>query len=434
VDNLSKIRKLVLFTVLLAGAPRSGGTQFSFGPGPTERGYVQVLPETLYSTSLGYGFEPGGDISAPDRAGPDPLHRHFCTSGRPFFFSVAVPEGNYEVTVVLGDPTGESTTTIRAELRRLEVEEVHTSTGTFSTCVFVVNVRTPRFGPDGVVRLKPREKTGEFWDWDEKLTLEFDGERPCVCAVSIVPAPDVPTIFLAGDSTVCDQPYEPFSSWSQMIPRFFGPGLAVANHAESGESLRSYISEGRLAKLDTLMRPGDFLFIEFGHNDQKERGENVGAFTTFRADLERFVADARDHGATPVLVTPVCRRTFGDDGRLSNSLGDYPDAVRRVAREKGVALIDLNAMSKTLYEALGPVGAQALFPFANGRLEATHHNDYGSYEIAKCVVVGIKAARLAAADCLLRGATPFDPAHPDPLSSFDVPPSPKASSPVPYGN
>jgi lysophospholipase L1-like esterase len=420
---------------LAACAPAAAGAaEFAFGGGPVPAGAVQVLPQNRYSAALGYGFEGESRVVAVDRGGPDPMRSHFCTSDSPFFFSVAVPEGNYAVTVVLGDPQGESTTTVKAELRRLEVEEQHTLLGQFAERRFVVNVRTPRFGADGLVRLKPRERTGEFRDWDEKLTLEFSGERPCVCSVSVVAASSVPTLFLAGDSTVCDQPYEPFSSWGQMLPRFFGPGAAVANHAESGESLRSFVGEGRLAKLDTLMRPGDYLFIQFGHNDQKERGENVGAFTTYKADLERFVADARSHGATPVLVTPVSRRTFGDDAKIMNSLGDYPEAVRRVAREEGVALIDLNAMTKVLYEALGPEKAQSLFPTVRGRVEGTHHNDYGSYEVAKCVVEAIRADKLAIADFLLRDTAPFDPAHPDPPGGFAVPASPKASSEVPYGN
>jgi hypothetical protein len=160
----------------------------------------------------------------------------------------------------------------------------------------------------------------------------------------------------------------------------------------------------------------------------------VGAFTTYKADLERFVADARTHGATPVLVTPVSRRTFGDGASVTNSLGDYPEAVRRVAREQGVALIDLNAMSKVLYEALGPEKAKALFPSINGRVEATHHNNYGSYELAKCVVEGIKAGRLSLAQLLLGDTAPFDPAHPDSIERFDVPASPKVQAQVPYGN
>jgi lysophospholipase L1-like esterase len=437
-DKSPTIRTLSVVTgfaaCMLSPAGAAGPERFSFGPGPVPPGYVQVLPGTLYSDALGYGFEPGSGVTALDRGGPDPLHRHFCTSATPFFFSAAVPEGNYLVTVVLGDEKGESRTTVKAELRRLEVEELHTAAGQFATRSFVVNVRTPQFAPDGVVRLKPREKTGEAWDWDGRLSLEFNGERPCVCAVSIVPAGHVPTVYLAGDSTVCDQPYEPFNSWGQMLPRFFGPGVAVANHAESGESLRSFISEKRLAKLDTLMRLGDFLFIQFGHNDQKERGDNVGAFTTFKASLEQFVADARGHGAVPVLVTAMNRRTFGDDGRITNSLGDFPEAVRRVAMEQGVALIDLNAMSRTLYEALGPEGAKALFPVAHGKLEGTHHNNYGSYELAKCVVEGIRSDRLALAQYLVGDTPAFDPSHPDPLERFGVPPSPKASAEVPYGN
>jgi lysophospholipase L1-like esterase len=407
--------------------------QFCFGSGPAAAGYVRVPQGTLYSKDVGYGFEPGSDATVIDRGGDDPFRRQVLTGSHPFFFSVAVPEGNYTVTVFFGDPQGESTTTVKAELRRLEVEELRTEPGRFATRTFTVNVRRPTFSQDGVVQLKPREKTGEIWDWDEKLTLEFNGERPCVCSVTVASAPRVPTVYLAGDSTVCDQPYEPFDSWGQMLPRFFGQGVAVANHAESGESLRSFIAEKRLAKLDTLMRPGDFLFIQFGHNDQKEKGEGVGAFTTYKADLERFVADARAHGTTPVLVTAVSRRTFGPDGKIRNSLGDFPEAVRRVAKEQGVALIDLNAMSMALYEALGPEGAKTLFPTVHGTVEGTHHDNYGSYEVAKCIVEGIKADRLSLAGYLIGDTQPFDPSHPDPLGQFDVPPSPRATSEVPYG-
>ena len=432
-DHPSRICALSFLAASVVPATAVAAT-YSFGPGAVPPGCTQVLPGTLYSGALGYGFEAGPGVTGVERGGPDPLRAHFCTAGHSFFFSVAVPEGNYEVAVVLGDPQGESTTTVKSELRRLEIEEQHTALGQFAVRRFCVNVRTPSFPPGGAVRLKAREKTGEFWDWDDKLTLEFSGERPCVCSVSIAPAPGVPTVYLAGDSTVCDQPYEPLNSWGQMLPRFFGPGAAVANHAESGESLRSFVSEQRLAKLDSVMRPGDFLFIQFGHNDQKERGPNVGAFTTYKADLERFVADARTHGATPVLVTPVSRRTFGDGASVTNSLGDYPEAVRRVAREQGVPLIDLNAMSKVLYEALGPEKAKALFPSINGRVEATHHNNYGSYELAKCVVEGIKAGRLSLAQLLLGDTAPFDPAHPDSIERFAVPASPKVQDQVPYGN
>jgi lysophospholipase L1-like esterase len=418
---------------MAAAFSASPAQRFAFGAGAAPAGYTRVSPETGYTAALGYGFEPGPGIEAVDRGGDDPLRGRFCTSAHPFFFSVAEPEGNYTVTVLLGDLQGESVTTVKAEVRRLEVEEQHTAAGRLVMRSFTVSVRTPGYPPDGVVRLKPREKAAEAWNWDDKLTLEFSGERPCVCAVSIVPAPSVPTLFIAGDSTVSDQALEPFSSWGQMLPRFFGPGVAIANHAESGETLRSFVAERRLPKLDSLMRPGDFLLIQFGHNDQKEKGPGVGAFTTYKADLERFVADARAHGVTPVVITPVSRRTFGADGRIENSLGDYPEAVRRVAKEQGIACIDLNAMSATLYEALGPEATKALFPNVNGNIEATHHDDFGSYEMAKCVVEGIRANRVAVAKYLVGDTPPLDPAHPDPIAGFDVPPDPKSTTETPYG-
>jgi lysophospholipase L1-like esterase len=424
---------LLAVAALAAAVPGFAAQRFSFGPGDVPPGYVQVLPGTLYSGSLGYGFEPGPPVEAVGRGGDDPLRGHFCTAAHPFFFSVAEPEGNYTVTVLLGDPQGISTTTVKAEVRRLEVEEQRTALGKFAMRSFTVSVRTPRYPPDGAVRLKPREKAGEAWNWDDKLTLEFSGERPCVCAVSVVPAPSLPTLFIAGDSTVSDQAFEPFSSWGQMLPRFFGPGVVIANHAESGETLRSFVGERRLPKLESLMRPGDFLLIQFGHNDQKETGPGVGAFTTYKADLERFVADAKARGVTPVVVTPVSRRTFGADGRIENSLGDYPEAVRRVAREQGIACIDLNAMSAALYEALGPEATKALFPNVNGNIEATHHDDFGSYEMAKCVVQGIRSAHVGVAQYLIGDTPPFDPAHPDPIAGFDVPTDPKSTSETPYG-
>jgi lysophospholipase L1-like esterase len=194
----------------------------------------------------------------------------------------------------------------------------------------------------------------------------------------------VPTVFLLGDSTVCDQPAEPFNSWGQMLPRFFGPGVAVANHAESGESLRSSLAARRLDKVLSLMRPGDYLFIQYGHNDMKA----VDA-AAYQADLNRFIAAARAKGGSPVLLTQMHRRTF-QGATIINSHRDFPDAVRRAAREDGVPLIDLHAMSKALYEALGPEKSAALFKPGDG----THHSNYGSYELARCVVEGIKANKL----------------------------------------
>jgi lysophospholipase L1-like esterase len=355
-----------------------------------------------YDEKLGYGFE--------ERSG----------DAGPLYFSVRVAEeGNYRVTVTLGDPKTASVTTVKAELRRLMVEKVETRPGKFETRTFIVNVRTPRVRNGDAVILKDREKIFEARAWDDKLTLEFIGARPAVSRIEIEKTESVPTVYIAGDSTSTDQPREPFNSWGQMLTRFFKPEIAVANHGESGESLHGFIVENRLAKLMSAIRPGDTLLVQMGHNDQKEKGAGAGPFTNYKTRLAWFVALAREHGATPILVTPVNRLTFGADGTITNSLADYAAAVRQVAHEESVALIDLNAMSKTLYEALGPENAHLAFA---GK-DTTHHSDYGSYELARCIVEAIRRQRLPLAR-YLADTPPFDPAHPDPAGQFEVPGEP----------
>jgi lysophospholipase L1-like esterase len=400
-----------------AAEPPATTFKFDLGSEKPAAGYTQVLPTAAYTDELGYGFEPGSSVTAP-----------------PFYFSVKVPEeGNYKVTVTFGDRQAESITTVKAEIRRLMIEKVRTAPGKFETRSFIVNVRTPKISTGGEVRLKDREKTSEIRAWDDKLTLEFIGPHPAVSKIEIEKDDKIPTIYIAGDSTSTDQSHEPFNSWGQMLPRFFKPDIAVANHGESGESLRGFIGERRLEKVLSVIQPGDYLFIQMGHNDQKEKGEGVGALTTYKADLKRFIAETRQHGATPVLVSPMNRLTFDADGKITNSLGDYPEAVRQAGKEENAAVIDLNAMSKPFYEALGPVEAHKAFAGS----DTTHHSNYGSYELAKCIVEGIKQDKLPLVKFLtddVRTAT-FDPAHPDPIASFDVPAEPPAGSVQrPYGD
>jgi lysophospholipase L1-like esterase len=400
--------------------------KFDFGSGQAAPDHKKVTPETAYSKDLGYGFEPGSKVTAIDRGG-DSLAGDFCTSDKPFYFSVAEPEGNYIVTVMLGDAEQGTDTTIKTELRRLALEHVHTAPGEFVKRSFIANVRTPRITDDRSVRLKDREKTSEGVAWDDKLTIEFNGPRPCVGAVEIERV-DVPTVYLLGDSTVCDQPSEPWNSWGQMLPRFFKPEVAVANNAESGESLKSSLSARRLEKVLTTIKPGDYLFIQFGHNDMKERGEGVGPFTTYKADLKRFVAEAKAKGAQPIVVTSMNRKSFNASGEVTNTLGDYPEAVRQVAKEENVPLIDLHAMSKQLYEAIGRENIDKAFQ------DGTHHNNYGSYELAKCVIEGIRQNKLDLAKFIADDVPEFDPKHPDPVEEFSMPASADRSNRKPDGN
>lgn len=376
--------------------------KFSFGTGQPAPGFTAVTETNVYNESANFGFEPGANVLARER---------FVTSEKPFLFSVELAEGNYVVTLGLGNEAAESSTTVKAEARRLILENVRSAKGEAVTREFTVNIRTPRIGDKGRVRLKQREKDSETVTWDEALTLEFNGTRPSLRTVEIAPAPTAPTLFIAGDSTVCDQPNEPWNSWGQMLPRFLKPGVAVANYAQSGESIRSSLGARRFEKIFSLMKPGDWLLVQFGHNDMKDRSPD--ALATYRTNLKSIVARTRAKGGSPVLITSMERKA----GVKAPTLAGYPDAVRAVAKEDNVALIDLHAMSVRLYRALGTNLDRA---FQDG----THHNNYGSYELAKCVAAGIAATKLDLAAHLVEEVKTFEPSHPDQVEEFDLPPSP----------
>ena len=191
-----------------------------------------------------------------------------------------------------------------------------------------------------------------------------------------------------------DQREAPSGSWGQFITRYFNDGIAVANHAESGESLKSFVTEGRLDKLLSALRAGDWVMIQFGHNDQKTQWPQTyaEAATTYRDWLRTYIAEVRRRGATPLLVTSPERRNFDSDGRIRPTLDEYAEAMRAVAREQKVALIDLNLASVRLYEALGPGIAPSAFADAGN--DKTHHNEYGARQLARCVIEGLRTADL----------------------------------------
>jgi lysophospholipase L1-like esterase len=377
----------------------------------------------LYGFGTGFGFEGDAPTLFADSAG-----------GKPFFFSFAAPEGNYKVTVTLGGDQA-STTTVKAELRRLMLETVTTPAGGAVTKTFIVNVRTPNLATGGQVRLKaPRESVDEARDWDNRLTLEFDGDNPEVRSIDVTPV-DVPTIYLLGDSTVCDQMGEPWAAWGQMLPRFFKPTVAIANHAESGETVSDSNNRYRFAKILSEIKPGDVFIAQFGHNDMKEKKRDPDAPAKYKAGLINWVKAVQAKGATAVIVTSMNRHTFRD-GKVYNSLEEYPGLAREAAAETSAALIDLNAQSKTLYEALGEEGSLALFEHnADGtQRDATHQSPYGAYELAKIIVQGLRDDHLPIAQQVLDNVPAFDPAHPDPESAFHVPPSAVYSAVKPFGN
>lgn len=404
---------LLLFLVVAVASPAQ-----TFVCGKSHASATQLTASSIYSVTT-----PGFDLQTIPR-----IESKSCSSEKPFFFSIALPEGSYRVTVKLGGAQ-HSTTTVWAEARRLMLEKVAVKANGSVTRKFDVNVRVPIIAGDAshTVRLKPRE-VGNL-DWDAKLTLEFNGDHPSFRELRIEPIHEA-TIYLAGDSTVVDQDVEPWAAWGQMLPRFFRPGVVIANHAESGETTRSFVTEQRLAKVMSLIQPGDYLLIQFAHNDQKP---NAVSLEDYKKLLIDYIAQTRTKGATPVLVTSMNRRTFDAEGKITNSLAGYPDAMREVAAQQHVALIDLNAMSKTLFEALGPEGTLRAFmhypanSFPN-QTEAinddTHFNGYGAYELARCVVHGIRQAKLPLRKYLAKDVADFNPATPDPVDTFSLPPTP----------
>ena len=381
--------------------------------------------QPVYSDSQGYGYDV---LPAPDKKKP----------AEPFYFSVKVPDGNYLVKVVLGGKKN-SNTTVRAEGRRLMMDNITTKRAKDTQEVsFTVNKRTPLIDEKNRVKIKDREKA--YFTWDDKLTLEFNGDMPAVKHIHIEKA-DVPTIYLCGNSTVVDQNYEPWASWGQMITRWFGPEVAISNHAESGLTARTFIASNRLDKILTTLKKGDYVFVEFGHNDEKEKKPGDGAWYHYQYQLKIFVDQVRKKGADIVFCTPTQRRAFNDDKKtLMNTHGDFPAAMKMVAEKENVPLIDLNRLTKTFFETLGYEDSKrALVHYPKemyGRelADNTHFNTYGAYEVAKCVVMGMKQLNLPIVQYLRADWQDFNPAQPDDWKTFKWAPSRISENVKPDGN
>lgn len=392
-----------------------------------DKAATQVKPTDLYHTSTGYGYDM--TTLAPVEV------------GKPFFFSVNVPDGNYRVTVTLGSKKQAGNTTVRAESRRLMVEHCVTKKGERKQVSFIVNKRNTLIGQNDRVRIKDREKTK--LNWDDKLTIEINGDAPTCSAIKIEPANDVTTLWLCGNSTVVDQDYEPWASWGQMIPRWFDDQIAIANYAESGESASSFIAANRLKKIMSLAKRGDYLFVEFGHNDQKQKTPGSGAYYNFATNLKQFIDEAKAKGVTPIFVTPTQRRTFDANGKITESHGDYPDAMRWVAKREGVQVIELHDMTRTFFETLGVEGSKKAlvhydansFPGQTTALaDNTHFNPYGAYEVAKMMVEGMKELQLPFVHHIKDDFKGFDAARPDDFNTFHWNHSPFYEALKPDGN
>lgn len=360
-----------------------------------------------------------------------------ANSGRPFYFSIRLPDGNYRVEAVLGSDSNDTHIGIKAESRRLYLTETSLDKGEFLSVDFIVNVRSPKLTPPELnapggsqVLIKSSEENS--FTWDEKLTLEFLGDAPFIKSIRVEPV-NTPVIYLLGDSTVTDQAFEPAASWGQMLPYFFNNNIAIANHAESGETIKSFISSLRLAKVLETLKAGDYVLIQFGHNDQKKQWPQtyVEANTTYRDYLRVLIGEVKRLDATPVLVTSMQRRNFDAKGRVVNTHGDYPKAVRELGQDLNVPVIDLDTISQTLYPALEPHSHRA---FNDQGRDKTHHNNYGAYLFAAAVASEISRLELPLKQWLKPELTNFNPHHPPQDIQLGIPTSMKQSAIRPDGN
>lgn len=375
-----------------------------------EDGYVAVSSTTIYDESKGFGFEPGSLVYEKQRydeqetegfssKGVYPpqgqetmstrLRSSFCIPLKASFV-LDVPDGTYQVLLIAGDPLADTITRVKAGECRLMLPTIRTVAGQYAEMRFAVVVRGGR------------------------LRLSFSGPAPRINALEITLANQTMTVFLAGDSTVTDQPESgyPYCGWGQLLPAQFKHDVAIDNHAQSGRSSRSFIHEGRLDAIMKRMKPDDFLFIQFGHNDEKPDPERATEpFTTYKQYLKKYINAAREAKARPVLITPVHRRYFAEDGTLTDTHGDYITAVRELAADEEVPLIDLAERSRLLFEQAGEEGTKDDFMwvlpgeyinFPTGMEDNTHFQERGARRLAEQVAEAIGELRLQPLQMYLR--------------------------------
>jgi lysophospholipase L1-like esterase len=212
------------------------------------------------------------------------------------------------------------------------------------------------------------------------------------------------SVFLTGDSTMAtysDTLNNPIRGWGQMLHLFFNPNVSIYNHAVGGASTKSFINSGYWANVLKLLKPGDYVFIQFGHNDQKSTDTSrfTDPFTSYSYNLEKFISETRSKGANPVILSSIVRRSFSSNGTFTDTHGSYPYASWLVAKEKGVPFIDLQQKTRNLVIFFGPEGSKKLYLWINpgeyaalpdGMQDNTHLSKLGATEVCKLTVKGLQ--------------------------------------------
>jgi lysophospholipase L1-like esterase len=365
-----------------AGGPGTGGTGTAgashTGGGGVSGGGVSgggVSGGGVSAGGIGGAGAGGADLGTDVAVPLDPALMERCTGSSPIRCTIPVLEnGNYNVSVELGSAQAASISQVQAELYRIVVPPVSLEAGTYSQHTFSVNVRA--------------EDHDGYDAPGKELNILIDGDAPALRGLGYAAA-DLPTLFVVGDSTVCDWDPEHANlgpterGWAQNFSQFLKPGLAVANYADSGDTADSLY--GKFAGRGAVLKEGDYLFIQFGHNDQKSQSDIDG----YKANLMRFIDDARDKKAIPILFSPPARKsaTLADPG-----FAGLNEQARELAQAENVAFVDLTTLSINYYAT---VDKSLLF---TSTTESTHFNIAGATAVSKLV-----------ADALKAGTTPATP-------------------------
>lgn len=362
--------------------PEAEVYQFDFGPGAQAEGYVKVDAGVSYSPAVRYGFTDTSKVVGVDRGTSDVLRSDFVVP-LDTSFNVDLPNGDYTVSLIAGDSAGDTDIGIKVE---------------------------------SIQKVQPTSKTaGQYLEMnfdiamvDGQMNFVFSGTKPNLNALVITKQTDrqanaFPSVYIAGDSTV--QTYDPYwkpqAGWGQMISEFFSDKVTFKNHAIGGRSSKSFIFEGRLDEVLRTIQPGDYFFIQFGHNDATiSVPDRYASPADYKIYLKTFVDGTRQRGATPILVTPMGRRDYNAEaGKFNVSFSEYVQAMKEVASELNVDLVDLSTLSVAYFTSIGFEATQSVFlyldagiygAFPNGSADNTHFQEYGAIQMARLLAKGIE--------------------------------------------
>lgn len=388
--------------------------KYDFGSGTVADGYTGVNGESAYSADLGYGFTDLSKVTVQDRGTNDPIKSDFATIAAEGRFNVDLPNGDYTVSLIAGDPTGN--TEIAMDVESMNKVQLNTkAAGEYLEMSFDIALV------------------------DGQMNLVFSGTAANINALVITKqaereAGSKPAVYLAGDSTMqtYNSYWEPQAGWGQMFPSFFSDAVEIKNHSIGGRSSKSFIFQGRLDEILRTIRPGDYLFVQFGHNDATiSVPDRYASPADYKMYLKTYIDGVQQRGATPILVTPMGRRDFNaSTGKFNVSFPEYVQAAKEVASENNVKLIDLSQLSIEYYDSIGPEATLSVFlhvapgiyqAFPNGAADNTHFQEYGAIQIARLVAGAVRELDVPLADAVKDAEVPAElPGKPDGLKAGSI--------------